>query len=76
MIPYHRIPPVRFNSDRLDQPGNFGRLGLVLLLADPRSPSPEEIRFDALLYERQTALRDARRGLWSKIWRFLWGHKG
>ncbi len=36
-------------------------------------PSPQEIRFHAQLHERLMALVSTRRGLWSKIWRFLWG---
>src|SRR5437879_4331861 len=36
-------------------------------------PRPEDIRFQALLNERLWALNRERHGLWSKIWRYLWG---
>jgi hypothetical protein len=35
-------------------------------------PSPQAIRFHAELQEQLMALGSTRRGLWSKIWRFLW----
>src|SRR5438270_3892197 len=38
-------------------------------------PSLDAIRLQALLNERLWSLNRERRGLWSKIWRYLWGDR-
>jgi hypothetical protein len=67
MVPNNRVQRVRFNP-LVDRPRSE-----VMLLSAFRPPSPEEIRFDALLYERRMSLRGTGRGLWSRIWQFVRG---
>jgi hypothetical protein len=66
MVPRHRIPRLRFNPS-----ADFPRAE-VMLRSACRPPSPEEIYFDALLYNRLMAIRESR-GVWARIRRFLWG---
>jgi hypothetical protein len=48
----------------------------ILPLAGRTIRIPEESRIHALLHERLIALGRSRRGLWSRLWRFVWRIKG
>ena len=73
MVPNNRIHGFWFNSSQLNPPPDFASFPMTQRSAYRPPPSPEEIRFQALLQERLTALRHSRRGLWSRFWCFVWG---
>jgi hypothetical protein len=83
MVPNNRSRRFWLKSSKLDRPTAYPRRGdkKNSRKGDKAShpgglvpfPHIDEIHLHALLHERLTALPRTRRGLWSKVWRFLWG---
>jgi hypothetical protein len=85
MIPHNRfqgLGPICFNlvppADTQERKGQAFRprpagSQMNWIPSYRRPPSPEEIRFHLWLNERLAVVRGQRDGLWSRVWRFIFG---
>jgi hypothetical protein len=74
MIQNNRLHDSWFDSPKLNLPTEFAPNELMLPPPYRSSLTSEEIRQHAELHRRLMALRHKRSGVWSRIWRFVWGN--